>query len=37
VPKDIFLQDIAEGMPRYRPISQDEKDHAETQLRKKYA
>jgi hypothetical protein len=37
VPKEVFLQDIALGVPRYRVITAAEKDHAEAQLKKKYA
>ena len=37
VPKEVFVQDIADGMPRYRLLTDAEKDHAEAQLRKKYA
>lgn len=37
VPKTVFMQDIAEGMPRHRALTAAEKDHAEAQLQKKYA
>jgi hypothetical protein len=37
VPKEVFENEAAPGMLRYRPITAEEKDHAEQQLRRKYA
>lgn len=37
VPKDIFLQEIANGILRYRPITDVEREHAEKELKRKYA
>jgi hypothetical protein len=37
VPKDLFWGEVAPGVPRYRLITELEKEHAEAELRRKYA